>query len=234
MIRATSIITTIVLSTFLFTGCGEDKRIEKDSTGKIISDAVYKNDVIYTGFKIKEKAFLFRNMLDTVDVIEQYKDGKLVSVDTKNILDFYKKKIDEDASNTQYIPLNQDEALIYAIEKAPENIKFIKNPYPPSVLEFYISKTKSYEEIRLLKEPSDKLMIEAIRHASRNFHLFRDKNSSQAVLSAYVTYHEDWSILPKITEKLPDEVQLKAVQASKENFKYLKEPSKEVLSFMKL
>ena len=77
-------------------------------------------------------------------------------------------------------------------------------------------------------------MIEAIRQASRNFHLFRDKNSSQAVLSAYVTYHEDWSILPKITEKLPDEVQLKAVQASKENFKYLKEPSKEVLSFMKL
>lgn len=40
MIRATSIITTIVLSTFLFTGCGEDKRIEKDSTGKIIKEVL--------------------------------------------------------------------------------------------------------------------------------------------------------------------------------------------------
>lgn len=40
MIKTTSIITIILLSTFLFTGCGEDKRIEKDSTGKIIKEVL--------------------------------------------------------------------------------------------------------------------------------------------------------------------------------------------------
>lgn len=108
----------------LLTGCGEDKRIEKDASGKIISEAIYKDNQIWSGFVTRDYKIEWGEYGDEVvlKAKELYKDGKSVGFDETAVEEFYKQQIDKNWKNVEYIPVKYVDVLIYAIDKQPGSI----------------------------------------------------------------------------------------------------------------
>ncbi|MCT7523300.1 hypothetical protein N5T57_10220 [Aliarcobacter cryaerophilus] len=223
----------------LLTGCGEDKRIEKDASGKIISEFIYKDNQIWSGYKLVNFKIIWGSKREEfiIKVKEVYKDGKSVGIDEKQELnDFFKSKIDENIDNVKYIPSKYEDVLIYALDKDKANkmscINKMIKPIPDKVIEHFINNTGLYLAVREMQNPSEKFMIEAIKLDKNIFKYIINKNPSQEVLKTQVTLWNTWELLSKLSVKLPDEVQMKAVQADKNNYQYLVEPSKEVKNFV--
>lgn len=219
----------------LFTGCGDDKRIEKDANGQIVSEAVYKDNQIWSGYKTIDYKIEWGEYGDEVSlkVKELYKDGKATGIDQTAIADFYKKQIDKNIKNVSYVPVKFEDVLIYALDKDINSVNKMANPRPDKVLEYYTMKTRQFNVLQYIKQPSEAIMLEAVKQGFNYFKFIENKNPSQEVLKTYVTLYPDWKVLPRVKVKLPDEVQVKAVQASKENFKYLVEPCSEAKALAK-
>lgn len=218
----------------LLTGCGEDKRIEKDASGKIISEAIFKDNQIWSGFVTRDYKIEWGEYGDEVvlKAKELYKDGKSVGFDETAVEEFYKQQIDKNWKNVEYIPVKYVDVLIYAIDKQPGSINKMNRPRPDKVLEHFIMKTRQFNALADVQQPSEAVMLEAVKQGFNYFKFIENKNPSQEVLKTYVTLYPDWKVLPRVKVKLPDEVQMKAVQADKNNYQYLVEPSKEVQNFV--